>query len=848
MLMYLNHGQAAEELALAFEHCKHEIKDPEHIDLIQKLLTFSQQHKGTAYLAALVFRCIEFVSTHAETGRFQHLGIEMWRATLAQAASAFRRGKLPEDCNVPGQDIAWEGVLKNGHSDLMQCSIWKPLDNRDNPWILILSKVFPQRCQIREASDTVIDWMKLCPEFGADFSAWMDAALVFGPLFATTDPPNRSRSRLSLKRLTEFYDMTGTPERHSLFHMLLLKHQELLCIFLTRLYLCHLLPQQPALLAAVRATFFWSKFVTICGTLANQLHDQINREGWGCLFGQPLDGMDKWFDALLPYWRYISKAGEEDMLPRTPESIQSAISAVPKETLDKFSPRIVILKILHRHGEGAELRLVEDILIPSSVTMETLLNMAPLRDWIDPSTGTLNVASMGPICDALVQAGCHDPHPHLQLRVQAASCPDVVSTGPIHIRNETPVPTHASRGGPAPKPTRRKRKRKKRTKEKAAELQICLDAQREMQTIFYHRVQSGFLGLLYSSRNKVPPTTFQPYPGVDSKDMNEHGITNTHFAQLAAWVDRLSPDCSEAEALRLLPAFGASEKGMKILNRLKHDHESQHGKKTIVNGLLHFAMWFPYTNALAHSLAFLLARHQTFQQFALPKAYMEGQIRAIRGKWGLKPTDPIPLDACWLKVCRTCDHVFSLTNDDKVIWKAIDTFGYKYVCANLATGDEYCSRNTVIAHAHVKDTRLTKIWILGRALVWRNRIYLLCPGDSCGIPFVYSERSAYHGERGYLCSACSAILQGRTDVKFTGKQKRPGGMATLALRLAAAAAATQNNVGGGFGAGGLDMSALGQPLADAVVGQRGKKRKKKMPVARKKLQLTKLVPDPLREL
>jgi len=559
----------------------------------------------------------------------------------------------------PPADIVWQGALRYGNADLLMCSFWKPLDNRDNPWILLLSKITPQRCQIREASDTVIDWMKLCPEFGRDFRQWIDCGLL--GLYK-----NSNRKELTLARLVQFYELTRTPVRHLLFHMLLLKQQELLCIFTTRLVLMYLLPQQPALLAAL--AFPWNEFVDICHRMFDKLVDQINDSGWASLLlpchadgTTTFEHLIQWLDHLTPYWLQLVTRQLEDTLPRTYASLLAA---------DKMAQQ--------------EVKIVES-----------------------------TVATNG----------------------------------------------------------RRKRKRKvRRNKEKPEDLLLCVEAQREMQSIFYHRVQSGFFSLLYSSRNKVPPFTLRPYDGVPLSDLNEHGITKTHFVQLSACVDRLPDNCTENEALDLLLAFGASERGLQCLKQLKIDHESQQGKKTIVNGLVNVAIRFPYTNALAHTLALLFTRHQTFRVYRLPLHYLVGQVEAIRGKWGLSPTDSIPIDACWLKVCRVCDNVFSLINTEKIKWRASDTFGYKYVCANLATGDEYCSRGKVIAHTHVRDTELSKIWILGHAIVWRGRIYMLCPGVNCGIPFVFSEQSFYLANRGYLCSACS--VQSATTIPVNGRKKK----------------------------------------------------------------------------
>jgi hypothetical protein len=44
--------------------------------------------------------------------------------------------------------LVWQGTLRLLSDELAQCSFWNPLDDRANPFVLLLSKALPQPCQV----------------------------------------------------------------------------------------------------------------------------------------------------------------------------------------------------------------------------------------------------------------------------------------------------------------------------------------------------------------------------------------------------------------------------------------------------------------------------------------------------------------------------------------------------------------------------------------------------------------------------------------------------------------------------------------------------------------------------
>ena len=92
-----------------------------------------------------------------------------------------------------------------------------------------------------------------------------------------------------------------------------------------------------------------------------------------------------------------------------------------------------------------------------------------------------------------------------------------------------------------------------------------------------------------------------------------------------------------------------------------------------------------------------------FRQFSLPAHYVRNQVEAIRGRFKLGPTDPIPECALYMIFCPICDRVYSMYNGDKKqVRNPADCFGYNYVTHDVHTGDLYCNRESVIAHADFK--------------------------------------------------------------------------------------------------------------------------------------------------
>jgi hypothetical protein len=95
-----------------------------------------------------------------------------------------------------------------------------------------------------------------------------------------------SQTRLSIERLVDFFTIHMNEGINDIFHRWLLKRQPFLSIFHAREYMIHLVPDQPAMLQAMRNTFPWDRFAQVCCQVSSQVRLLIDNYGFSCLFVQ----------------------------------------------------------------------------------------------------------------------------------------------------------------------------------------------------------------------------------------------------------------------------------------------------------------------------------------------------------------------------------------------------------------------------------------------------------------------------------------------------------------------------------------------------------------------------------
>lgn len=202
----------------------------------------------------------------------------------AQTTSLVRDDKPNERPPV----VMWHGSLRLHASALWGCSLWRSLDqaSRDDPRRLLISKSFPQRCEIREMSVTTLAKLAKHPDFARDFETWIECSLL--------GMYPHSQQELSPQRLAEYFDLTRLSKRRRVFFALMIRRYDVLACMIARDYFIHLVKQQPALLKAIVHTFPWARYVDIWTRAGADLRRTVNRHGWAVLFrGDPTGGVDE---------------------------------------------------------------------------------------------------------------------------------------------------------------------------------------------------------------------------------------------------------------------------------------------------------------------------------------------------------------------------------------------------------------------------------------------------------------------------------------------------------------------------------------------------------------------------
>ena len=124
-----------------------------------------------------------------------------------------------------------------------------------------------------------------------------------------------------------------------------------------------------------------------------------------------------------------------------------------------------------------------------------------------------------------------------------------------------------------------------------------------------------------------------------------------------------------------------------------------------------------------------------------------------------------------MSLCPVCDAIFSLYNDPSRVLDPQSCFGFHEALLDLYTGDQLCSRDSVIAHQYTKKVKLVRVLLLGQALQWRGAVWFLCPGQGCGlVTSLTTQHCVYSSTSGFLCSQCSLRSLGKHIV--SGKKSK----------------------------------------------------------------------------
>jgi hypothetical protein len=323
-------------------------------------------------------------------------------------------------------------------------------------------------------------------------------------------------------------------------------------------------------------------------------------------------------------------------------------------------------------------------------------------------------------------------------------------------------------------------------------LEVLQKSQKDMQSIFYVRSVQRFFELVNSIRSSVTPVS--NHKALEGKKLTTFGISLEHLRELSDWVDRSSRSPADGrKTLRMLLAFGCAEAAMSEFERLMDLYEvRREGKKPIIKQLRQLRCadeGSAYSYALLSTFSFLWTRHIGMNIWPLPLHFVVHQIEAIRKRFGLNLTDPIPSAATELLVCCTCDATYSIICDAESPVDAQGSFGFSSVPLALTcishlsfrasilhefdtdkrivlscftvvfvSGDVYCSRSHVQSHRDFAKVKLSRIQLLGAIFQFRRRLFLLC--GNCSIPCVLEPAAMLYTQKGFICAFCSRAAMG----------------------------------------------------------------------------------------
>lgn len=124
-------------------------------------------------------------------------------------------------------------------------------------------------------------------------------------------------------------------------------------------------------------------------------------------------------------------------------------------------------------------------------------------------------------------------------------------------------------------------------------------------------------------------------------------------------------------------------------------------------------------------------------------------------------------------LCRVCGIMYSYLHEYGAVYKKTYRFFLRDACMEFCTGQIFCTKSKANHKGRCADQPLEQIPLLGRILVWGQRLIMLCPQPGCGNPMTVDNELCDFSEHGPCCKPC-------TDKRIA----QPEGFAALRLAYA----------------------------------------------------------------
>ena len=116
----------------------------------------------------------------------------------------------------------------------------------------------------------------------------------------------------------------------------------------------------------------------------------------------------------------------------------------------------------------------------------------------------------------------------------------------------------------------------------------------------------------------------------------------------------------------------------------------------------------------------------------------------------------MPLKECCLDFCPSCLKVFSMLPKGVSRQRfTARSSGMNGAILDVMGDALFCCRTSKI---HCQLTRLFRFPLLGRQLIVRGKMYMLCPQPACGRPMILDEHGAFFNEHGPGCGFCEKTV------------------------------------------------------------------------------------------
>jgi hypothetical protein len=106
-------------------------------------------------------------------------------------------------------------------------------------------------------------------------------------------------------------------------------------------------------------------------------------------------------------------------------------------------------------------------------------------------------------------------------------------------------------------------------------------------------------------------------------------------------------------------------------------------------------------------------------------------------------------------VCRVCNTIYSMLHEFAAVYKNTYKFCLRDVSLEYCSNEIYCFKSKANHRGRCSDQPLQQISLLGRALVWNQRLIMLCPQEGCGNPMTVDNELCDFTSRGPCCKPCT---------------------------------------------------------------------------------------------